>query len=157
LGLSLSAVGIATVVWLTTQLPALQKAGIVAGAAAMVATLIISQPWAYAHLLEKLHYKEEYAVLSPYKYVVQNRDGIVAVVPDECDLVYGGGFYDGAFNIDPVINTNRIRRAYMTACLHPDPKQVLEIGLSSGSWAQVLASYSKVKELTIVEINPGYL
>src|SRR5262249_4299792 len=76
---------------------------------------------------------------------------------DECDLVYGGGFYDGAFNTDPVINTNRIRRAYMTACLHPDPKQALEIGLSSGSWAQVLASYSKFPELTIVEINPAYL
>jgi spermidine synthase len=33
----------------------------------------------------------------------------------------------------------------------------LMIGLSSGSWAQVIAHHPGVKKLTIVEINPGYL
>jgi hypothetical protein len=31
------------------------------------------------------------------------------------------------------------------------------IGLSSGSWAQVIANNPEVEQLTIVEINPGYL
>ena len=34
---------------------------------------------------------------------------------------------------------------------------MLIIGLSSGSWAQVVASNPTVKEITIVEINPGYI
>jgi len=31
------------------------------------------------------------------------------------------------------------------------------IGLSSGSWAQVIANNPEVASLTVVEINPGYL
>jgi hypothetical protein len=31
------------------------------------------------------------------------------------------------------------------------------VGLSSGSWAQVIANHPQVENLTIVEINPGYL
>ena len=31
------------------------------------------------------------------------------------------------------------------------------IGLGSGSWAQVVANHPQVEELTVVEINPGYL
>jgi len=34
---------------------------------------------------------------------------------------------------------------------------VLMIGLSSGSWAQVIANHPQLEHLTIVEINPGYL
>jgi spermidine synthase len=40
---------------------------------------------------------------------------------------------------------------------HPNPREVLMIGLSSGSWAQVIANHPQVQHLTIVEINPGYL
>jgi hypothetical protein len=31
------------------------------------------------------------------------------------------------------------------------------IGLASGSWAQVVVNLPHVKELTVVEINPGYV
>jgi spermidine synthase len=37
------------------------------------------------------------------------------------------------------------------------PRDVLMIGLSSGSWAQVIANNPAVRSLTIVETNPGYL
>ncbi len=65
--------------------------------------------------------------------------------------------YDGRFNVDPVGNSNNIRRAYMVAALHPAPEEVLEIGLSSGSWTWAVAAHAGVKKLTIVEINPGYV
>jgi hypothetical protein len=50
-----------------------------------------------------------------------------------------------------------IVRAYAMSAFHPAPKQVLTIGLASGSWAQVLAHHPQLEKLTIVEINPGYL
>jgi spermidine synthase len=56
-----------------------------------------------------------------------------------------------------VNDTNGIQRAYSLSYFHPDPKEVLMIGLSSGSWAQVIANHPQVEHLTIVEINPGYL
>ena len=31
------------------------------------------------------------------------------------------------------------------------------IGLSTGSWARILSDYSKIKSLTIIEINSNYV
>jgi spermidine synthase len=112
----------------------------------------------YQRALERLHADREFLTQDGYKYVVQNRSGIIAVSGDEKgDIVYGGGVYDGRFNIDPVVDSNGIRRAYMVAALHPNPEEILEIGLSSGSWTWVMAAHAGVKKITVVEINPGYL
>lgn len=111
----------------------------------------------YSQILEKLHYKNDFVNKKPYKYLLQNRVGIIAVEESITDIIYGGGVYDGRFNIDPILNTNGIRRAYMIAALHPNPKDILEIGLSSGSWTWVLASHKDVEKIDVVEINPGYL
>jgi spermidine synthase len=48
-------------------------------------------------------------------------------------------------------------RAYVVGAIHPAPREVLMIGLSSGSWAQVISNLPGVERLTAVEINPGYL
>ena len=48
-------------------------------------------------------------------------------------------------------------RPYALSLFHPAPRDVLMIGLSSGSWAQVIANNPNVASLTVVEINPGYL
>ena len=37
------------------------------------------------------------------------------------------------------------------------PRKVLTVGLSSGSWAQVVANHPDVQSGQIIEINPGYL
>jgi spermidine synthase len=125
------------------------------GLIVVLVTLVLIQDSLYAHILEKLQFKTKNS--EPYKYVVQTRSGIVAVSPSAPDIVYGGGAYDGRYNVDPIGNANEITRAYMVAALHPEPRDVLEIGLSTGSWARVLADHDAVQTLTSVEINPGYV
>jgi spermidine synthase len=72
-------------------------------------------------------------------------------------VVWGDGSYDGRFNIDLVHDTNGIVRPYSLSLYHAAPRDVLMIGLSSGSWAQVIANNPAVSSFTIVEINPGYM
>lgn len=91
--------------------------------------------------------------------VIENRHGVIYTVHDDLhdvDLVYGGNVYDGAFSVDLVSNVNGISRAYLLAGLHPKPKKVLFIGLSSGSWLKVVSSFPDVDLIDVVEINPGY-
>jgi hypothetical protein len=89
------------------------------------------------------------------KRIVENRDGVIEVTQD--DAIYGSGVYDGVFNVDPMNDVNMIIRAYALSAFHPSPQQVLMIGLSSGSWAQVLVNHPQIERLEIIEINPGYL
>jgi predicted membrane-bound spermidine synthase len=54
-------------------------------------------------------------------------------------------------------DVNGILRPYALTLFHPAPRDVLMIGLSSGSWAKVVANNPAVASLTVVEINPGYM
>jgi spermidine synthase len=94
-----------------------------------------------------------------YSKTIQTRSGIIAIESQEtsADTIYGHGMYDGRFNVDPDNNVNGIERAYLIAALHAAPKDVLEIGLSTGSWTRVMADYQMVEHLTVIEINRGYL
>lgn len=104
---------------------------------------------------EKLLFKTSYTQGPVLKYVVENNVGVITVT--QKDEVFGSGVYDGYFNIDPKHNLNSIWRAYAIPLFSQKPQNVLMIGLSSGSWAQVIANNPDVKYLTIIEINPGYL
>jgi spermidine synthase len=106
------------------------------------------------HVVEAMLYKSSAGSSPPLVAVIENRGGIIAVSDD--GTVYGGGMYDGRFNIDPINDTNGIIRAYGLSLYHAAPRDVLMIGLASGSWAQVIANNPEVEHLTIVEINPGY-
>ena len=90
----------------------------------------------------------------PFTHVIENRSGIITVDTDR--TVFGNGMYDGHFNTDLKHDNNGIVRPYALSLFHPAPRDVLMIGLSSGSWAQVVANNPAVATLTIVEINPGY-
>jgi spermidine synthase len=90
-----------------------------------------------------------------FAHVVENRSGIITVDVD--GTVYGNGMYDGRFNTNLRDDRNGVIRPYALSLFHDAPTDVLMIGLSSGSWAQVIASNPAVKSLTVVEINPGYL
>lgn len=153
------------VAWVAAALAALalpagwgERALFGGGLAAAAVLVALSHATQYELLLERLHFKQELEPGKPYRHLVQTRSGIVAVGGGGEDLtIWGGGVFDGAFNVDPVHDINGIRRAYLVAALHRNPEEVLEIGLSSGSWARVLANHRAVKSLTSVEIDPGYL
>ncbi|HSD19346.1 MAG TPA: fused MFS/spermidine synthase [Anaeromyxobacter sp.] len=117
------------------------------------ALAVVSLPPLTAHALERLMWKSASAGRAPFTRVIQNRSGILTV--DATGAVFGHGMYDGRFNTDLVRDTNGIVRAYALSLFHPAPRDVLMIGLSSGSWAQVIANHPQVASLTIVEINPG--
>jgi spermidine synthase len=115
----------------------------------------------FGKLWERLQFKQEYRPDLAFKYVVENRHGIIAVGAD--DTIYGGGAYDGAFNVRLASNRNNIHRTYAIEAIRsldpraPTERKMLMIGLSSGSWAQIIANLPSTKSLTVVEINPGYL
>jgi len=112
----------------------------------------------YEDIYAKLQYNTDWSNKGPFKYVVENRSGLITVEQAKYggDPIYGGGIWDGRFNIDPVFDLNGISRAYFVGALHRKPIDVLEIGLSSASWALVLDSYELIESLDIVEINHGY-
>ena len=107
----------------------------------------------YQGYLEKTQYAS--TRYQPFAHKLENRSGIITVEAVS-DTLYGNGGYDGRFNIDPVKNSNQIDRAYMIAALHRQPRRVLEIGLSTGSWTRVFSRYAPVEHMTVVEINKGY-
>jgi len=132
------------------------------GALAVALALIAGSSRLYSQLYERLLFQEDYRRFTRdygtgarFRHLVETRSGVVAVTPD--GTVIGGGVYDGRVSTDLVHDGSGIFRAFAVDALHPEPKEVLIIGLSLGSWAQVLANNPRVAKVTIVEINPGYL
>jgi len=118
-----------------------------------IVTVVVSQP-VLGTVYDRLLFKKQYPELH-FQRIVEDRSGVIGVTPD--GVVWGGGVYDGKFNVDLLHDDNFIIRPYALSALHPAPRHVLMIGLGSGSWAQILANLDQVEELTILEINPGYL
>jgi len=134
------------------------RAAVLSSAALALLVLFVLQDATYGRVLERLQFHKAGLKQNDFKYVVQNRSGIIAVEPGKNgDIIYGGGALDGSFSIDPIANEMGIQRAYMLAALHSNPEEVLEIGAASGSWTRVMAAHSGVKQITVVEINSGYL
>src|SRR5579863_222577 len=123
------------------------------GTACVVAAVFAST--CYGLLYERIifHHREESR--KPFAHVVENRNGVIAVLPS--GAVFGGGVYDGGFYINPEHDSNLIIRALALSAIQPHPRRVLVIGLASGSWAQVLVNHPETTTMDIVEINPGYL
>jgi spermidine synthase len=121
-----------------------------------VISIVFLQPVLYKDIIPKLQNVPSSNVV---KYVNENKHGIITIIQSKKgdDLIFGNGAYDGRFNINPVLNSNQISRAYMIAALHPNPKRVLDIGLSGGAWAKVMTMYKPLDEVVSIEINPGYL
>jgi spermidine synthase len=121
---------------------------------ASIAAIAVSGP-AYSRFFEKLILGPGDRVRGPFVRSIENRNGVIEISRDA--TVYGNGVYDGSFSVDPTNDVNYIIRVYALSLFHPAPKRILMIGLSSGSWAQVLVNHPQVESLDIIEINPGYV
>ena len=88
----------------------------------------------------------------------ENRHGIVHLMSDGKgpDTMWGGNVYDGRVNTGLANDVNGIRRVYVLAALQPEPKRILEIGVSIGAWTKVLSGFPGVERLDAVELNPAY-
>lgn len=120
-----------------------------------VALVMAFTPPLFDRVYEKLLFKERLTNDVRFADLVENRSGVIAVTRD--GRVFGGGAYDGMISTSLVPDPNLLVRAYGIAAVHPAPREVLMIGLSTGAWAQVIVHIPGVEELTVIEINPGYL
>lgn len=134
--------------------PRARRAAALAACAAAAAILHLLQGPLYGTLYEKLQYGSDYHG-ERFAQLVENKSGVIAVTAT--GVVFGGGVYDGSFNTSLARDTNGVSRAYALAGLHPAPREVLMIGLATGSWAVAVAALPQLERLTVVEINPGYL
>jgi spermidine synthase len=155
LGLGLTAVVLGSGVLLFSQgklamPPAWAVAVIVASFAAVPASSGL-----YTLLFKRLIFGSRPEARTPFINVVENRNGVIGVTPD--GAVFGGGVYDGIFNVDPLTDVNIVERVYALSAFCAAPKRMLVIGLASGSWAQILANHPQLESMDAVEINPGYL
>jgi len=132
-----------------------RRLAVLSGAALLALGAVAMARPLFNTVYERLLYKSEYRPELKFAHLLESRSGVVAVTPE--GTVYGGGVYDGRFHTSLTDDTNLLVRAYAISSFHPQPRRVLMIGLSSGSWAQVIANHPSIEDFTIVEINPAYL
>jgi spermidine synthase len=128
----------------------LYRGGVALGVlVAGIAAISLLAPRVYENLQHRSFADHDFA------HIIENRSGIITVDTD--GTVFGNGMYDGRFNTSLKTDSNGIIRPYALSLFHAAPRDVLMIGLASGSWAQVIANNPAVRSLTVVEINRGYL
>ena len=130
------------------------KRNLLAGVA-LCATLLVSSGPLFAPVYDELQSKGDFG--KPWTRIidiVENRSGVISV--DEAHGIYGSGIYDGMLSTN-LLQTEILERAFAVSLFHPNPKEVLMIGLSGGAWTQVIANNPQVEKVTAIEINPGYL
>jgi spermidine synthase len=144
---------LALVLWLSTR--PVKRDMLIGVSFFVVATAVAigGRSWAYDDVLERLFYGANYEG-QHFKHVIENKSGIITV--DQDDIAYGGGVYDGTFSVDFVNDVNGAARPYSLSAFHENPKNVLVVGLATGSWARILAAHPQLERMVIVEINPGY-
>jgi spermidine synthase len=148
-------IGISLLVALTGGLTGRRRRLLVALGTVAIGTIMLMTGPLFSGFYERLLSNNLVTATSKFVDVVENRSGVVAVDPEL--FVYGNGMYDGRIAIDLMDDENLLIRPFALSLYHPNPENVLMIGLATGAWAQVIASHPSVKHFTIVEINPGYL
>ena len=116
-------------------------------------TFVFSTQWLYHEVYEKLQWKESYNEKGSFDLVVESRFGVITV--DKDMRIYGGGINDGVLDtsLEP---GSWLIRPYFVSAVHAAPKEVLVIGLSGGSWTQILLNNPMVERVTAIEINSAY-
>jgi predicted membrane-bound spermidine synthase len=117
--------------------------------------LACASPWLHDGLFERLQFKGDYKAGFHFERVIEGRHGVISVTSTNL-RVYGNGVYDGVIETGLKPGSGLIR-PYFISALHPDPKEVLMIGMSGGAWTQILLNHPQVQKVTVVEIDRGYL
>jgi len=154
LALAMLGVAVALTLWMSGGPARSRRWAAATAGAALCIVLIVSHRPLYAAIYEQLQSKSAYRPGDKFTDIVETRSGVITVDADR--TIYGGGLYDGKLITD-VTETDALLRPYSISFLHPDPKEVLIIGLAGGAWAEVIANHPQVRRVTVVEINPGYL
>ena len=133
------------------------KTGIVTAALALTAPLVMLYAFNSHVLIAKAAFV--FSDKNPIIRIVENQYGIITLYrgnkADEA-IVAGGNVYDGTTNLDPVYNSNSINRVTIMSALVDQPKHVLMIGLSIGSWLKLVTTFPGIQSIDVIEINPGY-
>lgn len=92
--------------------------------------------------------------------LIENKNGFIQVYDQEKThdkFVFGNNVYDGKLNTSLIKDNNMVERAYLLPVIAPKAENILVVGLSTGSWVEVLAAIPNLKHMTVVEINPAYV
>jgi len=153
--LALLGVALAAALLAAGRLGAAEKAAAALLCAGVCAAVVFSARPLFATVYGQLEYRQDYrdpgARLAD---VVETRSGVVTVDAD--GAIFGGGVFDGWMYTDIHV-TDTVRRPLSISFIHPDPEEVLIVGMSGGAWSQLIANHPQVRKVTIVEINPGYV
>ena len=156
---SLSLVGLTALLlpWLNFKQASQKKLIVQLGLATV--TLLAVLAWVDGQTLQKLFFKDSFNHRKNFMHSIKSKDGFLSAVQldsDRGDLLFLGGAYQGRFNIDPAYNDNAIDTAYFISSLHPDPLEVLQLGLKDGAWASVFAGNPSTESLVVVDANNAY-
>jgi spermidine synthase len=120
----------------------------------IAAAIVLTSGPLFAEVYRKMNYKGDWAQSGARLVdVVENRSGVITVDADAA--IFGGGAFDGWIETDPHV-TDAVAHAFALSFYHPDPQEVLIVGMSGGAWSQVIANHPQVRKVTVIEINPGY-
>jgi predicted membrane-bound spermidine synthase len=130
-----------------------RMAGAVA-AVLMIAVVFSSGPM-FATVYGQMQFQSEWGQPgTQLKDVVETRSGVVTV--DQDAAIFGGGVFDGWVKTD-IHETDTVIEPLSLSLIHPDPKEVLEVGMSGGAWSEIISNHPQVQRQVIIEINPGYV
>ncbi len=124
-------------------------------AAAMAAAVVFSSGPLFATVYGQMQSQDEWGQPgTQLADIVETRSGVVTV--DQDAAIFGGGVFDGWVDTD-IHETETVIEPLSVSLFHPDPKDVLEVGMSGGAWSEIISNHPQVVKQVIIEINPGYL
>lgn len=140
IAICLTVFGMLAALWLTPRTPWI--------AAAAVVFLPV-----YGQIYERLMLQEDFDPSYKFTDIVETRSGVVTV--DDERHIYGGGAHDGVLTTS--LAADSCVRPYSLSYFHPDPREVLLIGVAGGAWTEIVGRHPSLEHAIAVEINPGYL
>jgi predicted membrane-bound spermidine synthase len=153
--LAIVGIAVALAVLGAAALRGAQKIAATAVGAVVIAVVVVSSGPLFATVYGQMNSQADWGKPgTALQDVVETRSGVVTVDVD--NAIFGGGVFDGWVLTD-IHQTDTVIQPLSLSFFHPNPKEVLEIGMSGGAWSEIISNHPHVEKQTIVEINPGYV